>query len=217
MDSHANHLLLVESDLTRMQAEPELDPDLGGPLGYTGNFRRQPQRGGAFRQMGGDGDSASTRSVRRPAASGSPPRTSSPDWTASAMGRWPKQTARNVSSSVVRVASGRSAVPRRNRTETGKGGVPQPTLELVHLRASQINACSACVDAGARSAKKASETDDRLFAVAAWREAPYFTDAERAVLALAEQLPGWPTGLTRYPTRSGTRPPGTTTSRGSRP
>jgi AhpD family alkylhydroperoxidase len=69
---------------------------------------------------------------------------------------------------------------------TGKGGVPQPTLELVHLRASQINGCSACVDAGARSAKKAGETDDRLFAVAAWREAPYFTDAERAALALAE-------------------------------
>jgi AhpD family alkylhydroperoxidase len=69
---------------------------------------------------------------------------------------------------------------------TGKGGVPKPTLELVHLRASQINGCSACVDAGARSAKKAGETDDRLFAVAAWREAPYFTDAERAALALAE-------------------------------
>jgi AhpD family alkylhydroperoxidase len=64
--------------------------------------------------------------------------------------------------------------------------VPKPTLELVHLRASQINGCSACVDAGARSAKKAGETDDRLFAVAAWREAPYFTDAERAALALAE-------------------------------
>ena len=69
---------------------------------------------------------------------------------------------------------------------TKKGGVPEATLELVHLRTSQINGCSACVDAGARSAKKAGETDDRLFAVAAWREAPYFTDAERAALALAE-------------------------------
>jgi AhpD family alkylhydroperoxidase len=69
---------------------------------------------------------------------------------------------------------------------TSKGGVPQRTLELVHLRASQINGCSACVDSGARSAKKAGETDERLFAVAAWREAPYFTDAERAALALAE-------------------------------
>ena len=67
-----------------------------------------------------------------------------------------------------------------------KGGVPQATLELIHLRVSQVNGCSACVDAGARSARKAGETDERLFAVAAWREAPYFTDDERAALALAE-------------------------------
>ncbi|MFJ8581961.1 carboxymuconolactone decarboxylase family protein [Micromonospora sp. NPDC093277] len=65
-------------------------------------------------------------------------------------------------------------------------GVPGSTLELVHLRASQINGCSACVDSGARSARKAGETEERLFAVAAWRETPYFTDAERAALALAE-------------------------------
>src|SRR4051794_24715130 len=55
---------------------------------------------------------------------------------------------------------------------TKKGGVPPATLELVHLRASQINGCSYCVDGGARSAKKAGESDERLFAVAAWREAP---------------------------------------------
>ncbi|TQJ20721.1 AhpD family alkylhydroperoxidase [Micromonospora sp. A202] len=65
-------------------------------------------------------------------------------------------------------------------------GVPDNTLELVHLRASQINGCSACVDAGARSARKAGETEERLFAVAVWRETPYFTEAERAALALAE-------------------------------
>src|SRR5438105_7031803 len=69
-----------------------------------------------------------------------------------------------------------------------KGGVPRKTLELVHLRASQINGCSFCVDSGARSAKKAGETDERLFAVAAWREAPYFSDAERAALALTEAV-----------------------------
>jgi AhpD family alkylhydroperoxidase len=68
----------------------------------------------------------------------------------------------------------------------GEGGVPPATLELVHLRVSQVNGCSACVDAGARTAKKGGATDERLFAVAAWREAPYFTDAERAALALAE-------------------------------
>jgi len=56
----------------------------------------------------------------------------------------------------------------------------------VHLRASQINGCSACVDSGARSARKAGETEERLATVVAWREAPYFSDAERAALALAE-------------------------------
>ena len=71
---------------------------------------------------------------------------------------------------------------------TREGGVPQTTLELVHLRASQINGCSYCVDSGARSARKSGETDERLFAVAAWREAPYFTDAERAALALTEAV-----------------------------
>src|ERR671910_2298799 len=69
-----------------------------------------------------------------------------------------------------------------------KGGLPQETLELVHLRASQINGCSVCVDMHARGLKKAGETDERVFAVAAWREAPYFTDAERAALALTEAV-----------------------------
>ncbi len=71
---------------------------------------------------------------------------------------------------------------------TGKGGVPAATLALVHLRASQINGCSSCVNAGSQAAKKAGEADERLFTVAAWREAPYFTDAERAALALTEAV-----------------------------
>jgi AhpD family alkylhydroperoxidase len=69
---------------------------------------------------------------------------------------------------------------------TEKGGVPAATLALVHLRASQINGCGSCVQAGASGARKAGETDDRLATVAAWRDAPYFSDAERAALALAE-------------------------------
>jgi AhpD family alkylhydroperoxidase len=52
-----------------------------------------------------------------------------------------------------------------------QGGVPSRTLGLVHLRASQINGCSVCVDMAFRF-KKAEDTDERLFAVAAWREAP---------------------------------------------
>ena len=68
------------------------------------------------------------------------------------------------------------------------GGVPAQTLGLVHLRASQINGCTLCVDGGVKHAKKAGETDERLFAVSAWREAPYFNDAERAALALSEEM-----------------------------
>ncbi len=68
------------------------------------------------------------------------------------------------------------------------GGVPSRTLRLVYLRAAQINGCSLCVDMHSRDARKAGETDEHLFAVAAWREAPYFTDAERAALVLAEAV-----------------------------
>ncbi|SEG47118.1 alkylhydroperoxidase AhpD family core domain-containing protein [Actinacidiphila yanglinensis] len=68
----------------------------------------------------------------------------------------------------------------------GSSGVEHSTMELVHLRASQINGCSACVDAGVRNARKAGVTDEQLGAVAAWREAPYFSDAQRAALALTE-------------------------------
>src|SRR5437588_13129794 len=67
-------------------------------------------------------------------------------------------------------------------------GVPAKTMGLVQLRASQINGCSVCLDGHSRMLKKAGETDERLFAVAAWRDTPYFSDAERAALALAEAL-----------------------------
>jgi AhpD family alkylhydroperoxidase len=66
------------------------------------------------------------------------------------------------------------------------GGVPQQILELVHLRASQINGCSYCVDAGAKSAEKAGMSTEKLLAVAGWYENPLFDDAERAALALTE-------------------------------
>jgi AhpD family alkylhydroperoxidase len=67
-------------------------------------------------------------------------------------------------------------------------GVARSTMELAHLRASQVNGCSPCVYSGAISAKKAGESDERLFAVAAWRETDLFTDAERAAMALAESM-----------------------------
>jgi AhpD family alkylhydroperoxidase len=74
------------------------------------------------------------------------------------------------------------------KTATEQGGVPSKTMGLVELRASQINGCSVCVDMHARDLRKAGETEERLSAVAAWRHAPYFTDAERAALALTQAV-----------------------------
>jgi AhpD family alkylhydroperoxidase len=70
----------------------------------------------------------------------------------------------------------------------GRGGLPHATGEFVNLRASQINGCSVCVDMHARDLKKAGESDERIWAVGAWRDAPFFTDAERAALALTEAV-----------------------------
>ncbi len=72
-------------------------------------------------------------------------------------------------------------------SRAGEGlGVPAETLEMIHLRASQINGCSACVGMHSTSLKKEGMSDERLFSIAAWRDAPYFSDAERAALALTE-------------------------------
>ena len=65
-------------------------------------------------------------------------------------------------------------------------GVPQGLLHLIYLRASQINGCGVCVDMHWRDAAKAGESDERIHGVAAFREMPYFTDAERAAFALVE-------------------------------
>ena len=64
--------------------------------------------------------------------------------------------------------------------------LPRRTADLVHLRASQLNGCSTCVDGGHRMLVQAGETDERLATLAAWRDAPYFSEAERAALALTE-------------------------------
>jgi AhpD family alkylhydroperoxidase len=69
-----------------------------------------------------------------------------------------------------------------------KTGVPFTTLKLVELRASQINGCSVCVEMHARELRKAGESEERIATVAAWRDAPWFEDAERAALALTEAV-----------------------------
>lgn len=66
------------------------------------------------------------------------------------------------------------------------GGVDAVTLDLVHIRISQINGCGACVTSGVASALKRGESDERLHALAAWYESSKFNDAERAALRLAE-------------------------------
>lgn len=69
-----------------------------------------------------------------------------------------------------------------------RGGLPAATNELVKLRAGQINGCSGCVDLHSRLLKAMGESDERIIMVSAWRESSYYTDAERAALALAEAV-----------------------------
>jgi AhpD family alkylhydroperoxidase len=78
----------------------------------------------------------------------------------------------------------------------GNAGVPKTTLSLIEARASQINGCSVCLDMHTRELKATGEPDARVFMVSAWREAPYFNEAERAALALTE-------AATRLADRSG--------------
>ena len=69
-----------------------------------------------------------------------------------------------------------------------RAGVPAKTAEMVSLRASQINGCGVCVVQHPKIMRKLGESDDRIYAVAAWREAPFFSEAERAALALTEAV-----------------------------
>jgi AhpD family alkylhydroperoxidase len=67
-------------------------------------------------------------------------------------------------------------------------GVPRTTLELVDVRAGQINGCAVCVDMHCRALKKLGEPDAKIYSLATWRETPYYTDAERAALDLTEAV-----------------------------
>jgi AhpD family alkylhydroperoxidase len=83
------------------------------------------------------------------------------------------------------VPAAQKALAAYNHASEGLG-VPPETLEMIHLRASQINGCSVCVQLHSTNLKKEGMSDERLFTIAAWRDAPYFTDAERAALELTE-------------------------------
>ncbi len=95
---------------------------------------------------------------------------------------------RRMKNPAVVIPGAMEAIQKLNQAVHQSAAVPATTLALVHLRASQVNGCSACVQAGAAQARKAGESDDRLATVAAWRDTPYFTDAERAALELAEAV-----------------------------
>jgi AhpD family alkylhydroperoxidase len=83
------------------------------------------------------------------------------------------------------VAGALEAFQKLGASATG-AGIPETTLYMVHLRASQLNGCSVCVDIHSRELEFAGERSERIHMVAAWREASYFSDAERAALALTE-------------------------------
>ena len=67
-------------------------------------------------------------------------------------------------------------------------GLERSLYELVKTRASQINGCAYCLDMHTKDARKAGETEQRLYALSAWRETPFFTDRERAALEWTEAL-----------------------------
>ena len=71
-------------------------------------------------------------------------------------------------------------------------GLPTSLMELVKMRASQLNGCAFCLDMHARDARKHGESEQRLYLLSAWRESPLFSDSERAALA-------WTEALTRLP------------------
>ena len=70
----------------------------------------------------------------------------------------------------------------------GESGLEPALLELVRMRASQINGCAYCLDLHSKNARAAGETEQRLYALVAWRETPFFGDRERAALALTEAV-----------------------------
>ncbi len=90
-----------------------------------------------------------------------------------------------MKSPALTMAGTREALLTVSRAAEGSG-VPRATLELVNVRVGQINGCSVCVDMHSRALERLGEKSVRIFSLATWRETPYYTEAERAALALAE-------------------------------
>lgn len=91
-----------------------------------------------------------------------------------------------ISNPLVTIPGAFEAMRTLGEVAIGGGSIPQRTLELTHLRASQINGCGVCVQYHVHELREAGETAERIVAVAAWRDTPFFSEAERAALALTE-------------------------------
>ena len=91
-----------------------------------------------------------------------------------------------IDNPVIAVPGAMAALQRLSAVAAQHADVPEATRLFVALRASQINGCSVCCDMHSRELKALGEPDERIFTLAAWREASYFSDAERAALALTE-------------------------------
>ena len=91
-----------------------------------------------------------------------------------------------IDNPVIAVPGALAALQKLSAAASHHGGVPESTLILVELRASQINGCGVCADMHSRELKALGEPDERVLTLATWRDTSYFTDAERAALALTE-------------------------------
>ncbi len=87
-----------------------------------------------------------------------------------------------------RVAPGVTEAMRALERYVRESGLEPTLLELVKVRASQINGCAYCLDMHTKDARARGESEQRLYALSAWREAPFYTDRERAALAWTEAL-----------------------------
>lgn len=87
-----------------------------------------------------------------------------------------------------KVAPGAIQAMRKVEEYVRSSGIERSLLELVKLRASEMNGCAYCVDMHTQDAREQGETEQRLYAVAAWRDAPFFTERERAALAWTEAV-----------------------------
>ena len=87
-----------------------------------------------------------------------------------------------------KVAPGVSQAMSQLERQVRESGLEAPLLDLVKTRASQINGCAFCLDMHTKDARARGETEQRLYALSAWRETPFYTDRERAALAWTEAV-----------------------------